>query len=157
MADTYRARISVIEAFKAAFASVAPSYKVVRGPVDWGTVPQGNFQPIVSILFSEYTLFPTNGTLFTGTLTMEVVSRMKRQVDPGMADESLDEMAAKLEDVLIAALQVPPASGQDRPPIIRIHGMMGNEAVVQNVPSIRELVGADWSVQGLELTVTVDY
>lgn len=150
--------MAVLSAIKTTLASVAPTWRVVRGPVNWSTLAQGNFQTTASILFSEYSLLPTNGVLRSGTITIEVVERMPKDIEIGMNDTGLDELAKKIEEFVDALAEIPMNPSTGRQPVSRVYGRSpGDPSVGLSSPTIREIVGADWSVQGIELTMAVDY
>lgn len=128
------------------------TYSVVRGPVNYSSWPYQSAPLVCALLAAEFSLEHRSGS---GFYRMDVVLELTTSVDPnqfsglpgGPDDSELDKMALDAE-VILDRLRVRYDDQGD--PVVA--------AIVNDPePLVREIYGADWRVQGLEFTFTVDY
>lgn len=130
-----------------ASALAGGKYHVQRGPVnypthDWTTKPFA-----LSVSMAEYSMFPPQGDPFRrGSFMVELTTKIEGAAEiPGFRDSVLDALSVDAE-TLIVQLQAARKVNSD-PYVIRITGDV----------KARELVNRDWSIQGIDVTVPIDY
>lgn len=140
----------VVDAFRKAVANVT-GYTFHRGPILWGQWDFAANPKTVAMFFADYDLTPEAGNPFRrATLVFEVLTKMPGgKVGENLLfdDSGLDALSTEFLGILLAAAATLDAGGD--PIIVRIHN--------DPPPGVREMADQNLGVQGIEVTVTIDY
>jgi hypothetical protein len=146
---SYRARLAVVEAMVAVASRMASGrYYVRRGPIDYAAFDFTTHPYTCAILCPSFPLRKAPGAhAFEGTFILELTTRMPDDAGAGLDDRRLDGMMKDAE-LLLEQLERA-VNNQGDPIVLRVHNDPPPEAVEQT--------SADWKVQGIAVTFTVDY
>lgn len=155
--EVYRARMEVLEVIGRILTDGINGrrFAVVRGPINYATWSYDSHPLACALIAADFPLRRRGSSPFR---EMDIVLEMTTQVDPsppagsnlwvpGPVDSVLDCLAQDAE-VILAGLEAA-RNGQDDPVVSRIWN--------DPEPRCREMYGADWRVQGIEVTFTVDF
>ena len=123
-------------------------YRVHRGPIDYPTFDYQSTPFAASILCPDFPLRKQGNDFFhRGTIIIELTTRLNQPNPPGLNDAIIDQLSVDAEGIL---LKLENARNDQGDPVIL--------AVSKDpAPRCREMSNSDWGIQGIELTVIVDY
>lgn len=121
-------------------------YFVQRGPINWASFDFSESPSAISILTPQFTLLAPQFNSIT--ITLEVLQKMSTDAKPlkGLDDDGIERLVLDIEWVLD---QLNRASDSHGDAIIVRMDRTGVTA--------QEISDLDWSVQGFQVTFSVDY
>lgn len=132
-------------------SAAAPGWTFHRGPIQWANWDFAAHPKTMALFFADYDLMPAGNEPFRrATLVFEVLTKLpggRADEEMQFDDSGLDKLSTEFLAILLEALAKRDANGD--PIIVRIH----------NDPpaGVREMADQTLGVQGIEVTVTIDY
>lgn len=154
MAEAFRRRKLIVDSLVGIVKGLPRGYFVRRGPINYNVHSYARNPFACALIMPEFPLvLASDESFMTATVTLELTTLMPDDIDPisteGFDDSVLDQMSMDAEAILDRLTELRTPAGD--PLVMTLWNSAGRG------PVCREMSGADWSIQGLEVTFTIDF